>query len=262
VQITPPTKIYQVIPKKATILKSVRLKKLFRVRRKNLNLFKDNLGPIRIPTLLETMFKEYDSNETFKIKATFFCFRFFMRFKKSYLSNFTITEEREFTLTYDDYIKKNLMYINYFKRNWKRVYNNTAADLVSGIFINTPKQQVFMTLFKQRLLFTISAGFIRILVKFEKKCYKKRKVVVLNTIRLFLKMVFLSKLPKPTFVRISRCVTTLPTIISEFKKSKFNKRVHYFIFEPKLNFGTLNRQRKSAIKKKIKKNKLPSVEQF
>jgi hypothetical protein len=208
------------------------------------------------------MFKEYDNNEDFRAKAMFFCFRFFMRFKKNYFSRNTLSKEVGFGLVYDDYVKKNLMYINYFKRNWKRVYNNTKADLVSGIFINTPKQQVFMTLFKQRLLFTISAGFIRILIKFEKKCYKKRKVVVLNTIRLFLKMVFLSKLPKPTFVRISRCITILPTIVSEFKKSKFSKRVHYFVFEPKLNFGTLNRQKKSAIKKKIKKNKLPHIEQF
>ena len=133
---------------------------------------------------------------------------------------------------------------------------------MNGIFINTPKQQLFMTLFKKRLLVTISAGFIRILVKFEKKCYKKRKVVILNTIRLFLKMLYLAKLTRPSFVRLTRSLSVLPMLLTEFKQSNYIKQIDYFLFEPKLNFGNLNRQKKAAIKKKIRKNKLPVVEQI
>lgn len=189
-------------------------------------------------------------------------FRFFLIFKKSYISLTVNPEKNKFIANLDNYSKKNSMYVHYYRRFWKQTLSAPIANLVSGIFINTPKQQLFMTLFKQRLLCTVSAGFIRILTKFEKKCYKKRKVVVISTVRLFLKMVFMAKFPKPSFVRVCRCVPILPVLVSEFKKSKFSKKVNYFIFEPKLNFGVLDRQKKAAIKKKIKKNKLPSIEQF
>lgn len=261
VRFSPPATIKGLITTSSNFIKSVRLKKLFRIRRKKIFWVLDKSPLVRVPTLLENMFREFECNFTFQSKIMFFYFRFYMRFKNTFLVTDYFKSNADFFLKKARYDKYNYMYINYFKKNWKQLFNSNSVDTVNGIFVNTPKQQLFMTLFKKRLLVTISAGFIRILVKFEKKCYKKRKVVILNTIRLFLKMIYLAKLVRPSFVRLTRSLPILPVLLSEFKQSNYIKQIDYFLFEPKLSFGTLNRQKKSSIKKKIRKNKLPRIEQ-
>lgn len=159
--------------------------------------------------------------------------------------------------------KKQLIYNNsneilmHYYSNYcsKYLLHNTFVDKIPNndfVVVSIPKAQMFFTLNKTKTLLVFTCGVIRVVMHLLEKCSKKRKIVILNSIKFMWRSAQINFDGKYKLIFKKNYMF----IKSIFQKNlKEAKDVSYILYYPRLNFGYNDFKKRGAVKKKIKKTK-------
>lgn len=215
-------------------------KKIFRIRRKKIHWFnlpksKEINESITISNLIWNCVQE-----NFFLKKKFF----FVIIQVSYYVQTNLSINDTMLNIYTTYMNK---FINN-RDVVKSVYLRTS----NLVIISIPRTQLFFTLCKDKPFIIFTSGVIRVVMQLIDKCSKKKKVVIFNSIKFMWNLI--NSNYKDNFrIKFNKNFIYLKDVFS--KIYRFNTKLDYILFEPKINFGKLNLNKRSALKKKLRKKK-------
>lgn len=145
------------------------------------------------------------------------------------------------------------IYINYCSKIVLENNNIAPKEFnLNLIVLSTPKTQLFFTLFKNKTLLVFTCGIIRIVMQLIDKCSKKKNIVILNSIK-FMWSSSLLNFNGGIKIKFKKNFSYIRMVFN--KNYNEAKSVDYIFFEPKINFGFKDFNKRASIKKKLRKKK-------
>lgn len=156
------------------------------------------------------------------------------------------------------YLHKSILYYYTYVINSKFIlYRTLYSEKIEYAYATYthPQKQLFVNISSPIASIVITAGLLRLVLNIDRKCGKKQRNVIAATIKfssIFLKNNIISH---PIIIKIQRNITLAPQLFAALKKQNINERIHYILYQPKIQIDKLNRRKLGAIKKRVLKSR-------